>query len=53
MKKFTLFSLLFLFCFTAINAQNTELILENSVKPHKGIDAIYKTFSDGYRYIKA
>lgn len=34
------------------NAQDSELILENGVKQHKGIDAIYKTFSEGYRTLK-
>lgn len=49
MKK-TVFIILFtLFCFSAVNAQNSELILEEGVKPHKGIDAIYKDFSKSYR----
>lgn len=35
----------------AINcfAQTPDLVLENGVKPHKEIDAIYATFTKGYR----
>jgi uncharacterized protein (TIGR02246 family) len=42
-------------CFSAVIfslsgfAQNSDLILENGVKPHKEIDEIYKTFSKGYK----
>lgn len=43
--------LLFLFSFVT-NAQTLDLILENGVKPHKEIDAIYATFTKGYRDLK-
>ena len=33
-------------------AQSSELILEKGVKPHKGIDTIYKTFSRGYKTLE-
>lgn len=48
MKNILILFLLLLFSFP-INAQNQELILENSVKPYKEIDAIYKQFSEAYR----
>ena len=49
MKKIALLILLVLLSFSAINAQTDELTLEEGVKPHKGIDAIYKDFSKSYR----
>lgn len=52
MIKFIITNLLILFCFSAINAQNIELKLENNVVAHKDIDAIYKTFSEGYRTLR-
>ncbi len=52
MKKGLFLTFLILVSFSTINAQNSELNLEKGVKPHKGIDAIYKTFSDGYRTLK-
>jgi ketosteroid isomerase-like protein len=33
----------------SIFAQNSDLILETGVKPHKEIDEIYKNFSKGYK----
>ncbi len=33
----------------SVFSQNTDLVLENGVKPHKEIDEIYKTFSKGYK----
>lgn len=50
-KSILLFSVFILFSL-AINAQDSALILENDVKKHKGIDSIYKTFSEGYRTLK-
>lgn len=48
--KRTIFLFLILQLFSAlINAQNSELILDDGVKPHKGIDAVYKSFSEGYK----
>jgi uncharacterized protein (TIGR02246 family) len=42
-----------LLLFTTVNfAQNSELVLNDGVKSHKEIDAIYKIFSDGYRTLK-
>ena len=48
MKKLLLLSFLLFVSFN-INAQDSELILEKGVSPHKEIDAIYKTFSEAYR----
>jgi hypothetical protein len=33
-------------------SQNSDLVLENGVKSHKGIDAIYSKFSEAYRTLK-
>lgn len=46
----SLFLIIFLLClaFTSV-AQTPDLVLENGVKPHKGVDAIYATFTKGYR----
>ena len=52
MKRIGLIVSLICFSFSIINAQNSELILENDVKPHKGIDNVYKTFSESYRTLK-
>ena len=52
MRKFTLATLLLLICLFTVNAQTSELILENGVKSHKNIDAIYKEFSESYRTLK-
>ena len=49
-KVFALFVILL--SFFSINAQSSELVLENGVKSHKEIDAIYKTFSEGYKTLK-
>jgi ketosteroid isomerase-like protein len=32
----------------SVFSQNTDLVLENGVKPHKELDEIYKVFSKGY-----
>lgn len=48
MKKTVILFLLLLFSFS-INAQNPNLTLEKGVKLHKQIDAIYETFTKGYR----
>ncbi len=48
MRHIHILLILALFSFS-INAQNKELILERSVKPHKEIDAIYKQFSEAYQ----
>ncbi len=33
----------------SVKSQTSELMLENDVKSHKGIDSIYKKFSESYR----
>ena len=48
MKKIALFLAFLLFSFS-INAQTPDLVLDNGVKAHPGIDAIYATFSKAYR----
>ena len=48
MKKLILLSLL-AFISLNIKVQNSELVLEKGVLPHKEIDAIYKNFSEAYR----
>jgi uncharacterized protein (TIGR02246 family) len=48
MKKLLLLSFL-LVAALGVNAQNTELVLEKGVSPHREIDAIYRSFSDAYR----
>ena len=48
-----IFLLLFLFVSFGAKAQNSELTLEKGVSAHKGVDAIYKTFSDAYRTLDA
>jgi uncharacterized protein (TIGR02246 family) len=40
--------LLLLAAFAGAKAQSSELTLEKGVAPHRGIDAIYKTFSEAY-----
>ncbi|MCU0240092.1 MAG: hypothetical protein MUC29_11680 [Pyrinomonadaceae bacterium] len=47
MKKFTFLIILF-FVSTAFS-QNSELLLDTGVKPHKGIDEIYAKFSQAYK----
>lgn len=52
-EKLLATAIVILICFLAGQAQNNpELVLEKGVKPHPGIDAIYKSFSDGYRTLK-
>ena len=48
-----LFLLLLFFASFAVNAQNSELVLEKGVAAHKGIDEIYARFSDSYRSLDA
>ena len=48
MKKIILL-LSFIFLSFSINAQTPDLVLDKGVKPHKEIDAIYATFTKGYR----
>jgi len=45
--------LIVLFVSLNINAQTSELVLEKSVAAHKGIDAIYRQFSESYRTLDA
>lgn len=52
MKKLFLVIVLLFISFGA-NAQTDELVLEKGVAAHKGIDAIYRTFSDAYRTLDA
>lgn len=48
-----IFVVLFL-CASVIRAQQSpELILENGVAPHKGLDEVYRRFSEGYRKLDA
>lgn len=42
------FLCLLIFAFS-IFSQNSDLILDNGVKPHKEIDGIYSTFIEGYK----
>jgi len=48
MKKFVFLSLILIFSIS-INAQTPDLVLDSGVKPHQEIDAIYATFTKGYR----
>lgn len=48
MRNTIILLLLLLFSFS-VKAQNSDLILEKGVNPHKGIDAIYAAFTKGYR----
>lgn len=48
MKNVIILWLILIFSIT-LTAQTPDLTLDNGVKPHKGIDAIYATFSKGYR----
>ncbi len=52
--SFLLLNFLILICFAnfSVFSQDSELVLENGVKAHKGIDAVYKDFSEGYRTLK-
>jgi ketosteroid isomerase-like protein len=49
MKKLILFFGLFVIFSSAVFSQNTELVLNASVKPHAGVDSVYKAFSESYR----
>lgn len=49
MKKIFL-TAIFVICFSnVVLTQTPDLVLEKGVKPHKEIDAIYTTFTKGYR----
>ena len=52
MKKLLLLSLLLLVSLSA-NAQTNELVLEKGVLAHKGIDDIYRQFSEAYRALNS
>lgn len=53
MNKILSITLIILCGIFAINAQNSaELVLGKNVKTHKGIDEIYKVFSESYRTLK-
>ena len=52
MRKRIFTVLMCLFFVSISSAQSSELTLKNEVKPHKGVDAIYKTFSESYRTLK-
>lgn len=52
MKKLLLLSVLLFVSFSA-NAQTNELILEKEVLAHKGIDDIYRQFSESYRALNS
>ncbi|MCB1023040.1 MAG: DUF4440 domain-containing protein [Acidobacteria bacterium] len=52
MRRILFTAFLLTFAATNILAQDTALILENGVDPHLQIDAVYKTFSDGYRTLR-
>ncbi|MGB7208714.1 MAG: nuclear transport factor 2 family protein [Pyrinomonadaceae bacterium] len=49
MKKLILFFGLFVIFSSAVFSQNIELVLDASVKPHAGVDSVYKAFSESYR----
>lgn len=51
-NKFISLVFLLLAGFSLANAQNSELILEDGVKQHKEIDAVYAKFSEAYRTLK-
>jgi len=50
-KKFLIVTI-FLVCVFGVSAQDSELILEDTVRSHKEIDSIYKKFSESYRTLK-
>lgn len=49
MKKLLLSAGLILNFVVILSAQTSDLTLDSGVKPHQGIDAIYTTFTKGYR----
>jgi ketosteroid isomerase-like protein len=49
MKKQILFSGFIIILSSFVFSQNTELVLDASVKPHAGVDSVYKAFSESYR----
>ena len=52
MRKLLLLALLLFVTFSA-NAQTNELVLEKGVLAHKGIDNIYRQFSEAYRALNS
>jgi len=50
-KAVCLIAALLIFSF-AVSAQDADLNLDTGVKKHKGIDEIYKDFSEAYRTLK-
>lgn len=52
MKKFILTIALLMASSFVVSAQDSDLKLADGVKEHKGIDSIYKTFSEGYRTLR-
>ena len=52
MRKLLLLALLLFDTFSA-NAQTNELVLEKGVLAHKGIDNIYRQFSEAYRALNS
>jgi uncharacterized protein (TIGR02246 family) len=51
MKKIILLLIVSAVC--SVHAQDSELVLEKGVAAHKEIDAVYRSFSDGYRTLDA
>ncbi len=49
MKKLILFSVLIVILSSAVFSQESELVLDASLKPHAGVDSVYKAFSESYR----
>lgn len=49
MKKLVLLFGMVVILSSAVFSQNTELVLDPSVKPHAGVDSVYKGFSESYR----
>ncbi len=49
MKKLILLFALVPILAATVFSQNSELVLDSSVKPHAGVDSVYKSFSESYR----
>lgn len=52
-KRITLLSIIFFVSFLHVNAQTSELVLEKGVAAHRGIDDVYRQFSESYRTLDA
>ena len=50
---FLIFVACLLLVYTAPAQSATDLILENGVAPHRGLDDVYRRFSEGYRKLDA